>query len=113
MLPALVDALDLVTDLALLGLVGGRDELLSQLLQVSLVLTEQVDLLHAVLHRQVKGKKDTNSASFNSKHLDWIQQKPCSPVSKNKRNTSKKIRNPSFMWCHYVVRFHISQYSGF
>lgn len=57
MLPALVDALDLVTDLAPLGLVGGRDELLSQLLQVSLVLTEQVDLLHAVLHRQVKGQK--------------------------------------------------------
>lgn len=53
-LPALVDALDLVIDLILLGLVAGRDELLSQLLQVSLVLTEQVDLLHAVLHRQGK-----------------------------------------------------------
>lgn len=70
-LPALADALDLVIDLALLGLVGGGDELLSQLLQVSLVLTEQVDLLHAVLRRQVKGK-DTNSASFNSKDLDFV-----------------------------------------
>lgn len=56
-LPALVDALDLVTDLALPGLVAGRDELLSELLQVSLVLTEQVDLLHAVLQRQGEGNK--------------------------------------------------------
>lgn len=55
-LPALVDALDLVVDLALLGLVAGGDELLSQLLQVSLVLTEQVDLLHAVLQRQSERK---------------------------------------------------------
>lgn len=77
-LPALVDALDLVTDLALLGLVAGCDELLSKLLQVSLVLTEQVDLLHAVLHRQ---GKETNSTSFTSEVLDfvlcdilWIQQ---------------------------------------
>lgn len=56
-LPALVDALDLVTDLALPGLVAGRDELLSELLQVRLVLTEQVDLLHAVLQRQGEGNK--------------------------------------------------------
>lgn len=79
-LPAFVDALDLVIDLALLGLVAGRDELLSQLLQVSLVLTEQVDLLHAVLHRQGDGK-DANSASLD--FLDgvlWIQQKPRSPL---------------------------------
>lgn len=56
-LPALVDAPDLVVDLALLGLVGGCDELLSQLLQVSLVLTEQVDLLHTVLPMRERERK--------------------------------------------------------
>lgn len=49
MLPAVVDVLQLVVDLRLLGLVAGGDELFSELLQVGFILTEEVDLLHAVL----------------------------------------------------------------
>lgn len=52
MLPAVVDVLKLIIDICLLGLVAGGDELLSELLQVGLILTEQVDLLHAVLLRK-------------------------------------------------------------
>lgn len=51
-LPAVVDVLQLVVDLRLFGLVAGSDELLAQLLQVGLVLTEQVDLFHAVLQKK-------------------------------------------------------------
>lgn len=47
--PALVDLQQRATDLGLLGLVAGQHQLLTQLLQVALVLTEQVDFLHAVL----------------------------------------------------------------
>lgn len=49
MLPAVIDVAQLLVDLRLLGLVAGRDDLLSQLLQVGFVLTEEVDLLHTVL----------------------------------------------------------------
>lgn len=49
MLPAVVDVRQLVVDLCLFGLVAGRDELFSELLQVGFVLTEQVDLFHTVL----------------------------------------------------------------
>lgn len=52
MLPAVVDVLQLVVDLRLLGLVAGSDELLPELLQVGFILTEQVDLLHTVLMRE-------------------------------------------------------------
>lgn len=51
-LPAVVDVLQLVVDLRLFGLVAGCDELLPELLQVGFVLTEQVDLLHAVLKKE-------------------------------------------------------------
>ena len=50
-LPALVDLLQRASDLGLLGLVAGQQQLLAQLLQVALVLAEQVDFLHAVLWR--------------------------------------------------------------
>lgn len=52
MLPAVVDVRQLVVDLRLFGLVAGRDELFSELLQVGFVLTEQVDLFHTVLQRE-------------------------------------------------------------
>lgn len=51
-LPAVVDVLQLVIDLRLFGLVAGRDELLSELLQMGLVLAEQVDLFHTVLRKK-------------------------------------------------------------
>lgn len=54
-LPAITDVLDLFIDLILLGLIAGADELLSQLLQMSLVLTEQVYFLHAVLQGEDEG----------------------------------------------------------
>lgn len=47
--PALVDLQQRASDLGLLGLVTGQQQLLTQLLQVALILTEQVDFLHAVL----------------------------------------------------------------
>lgn len=49
--PALVDLQQRAADLRLLGGVTGQQELLAELLQVALVLTEQVDFLHAVLRR--------------------------------------------------------------
>ena len=49
MLPTVVDVLQLVVDLRLLGLVAGGDELFSELLQVGFILTEEVDLLHTIL----------------------------------------------------------------
>lgn len=49
MLPAVVDVLYLVIDFCLFGLVASIDELFSQLFQMCLILTEEVDLLHAVL----------------------------------------------------------------
>lgn len=55
-LPAVVDVLQLVIDLRLFGLVAGRDELLSQLLQMGLVLAEQVDLFHTVLMKKKHGR---------------------------------------------------------
>lgn len=48
-LPAVGDVLQLVVDLRLFRLVAGSDELLSKLLQMCFILTEQVDLLHAIL----------------------------------------------------------------
>lgn len=60
-LPAVVDVLQLVVDLRLFGLVAGRDELLSQLLQMGLVLAEQVDLLHAVLKKQHQRERSINA----------------------------------------------------
>lgn len=56
-LPAVVDVLQLVVDLRLFGLVAGSDELLTQLLQVGLVLAEQVDLFHAVLSDEASESK--------------------------------------------------------
>lgn len=58
-LPAVVDVLQLVIDLRLFGLVAGRDELLSQLLQMGLVLAEQVDLFHTVLMKKKHGRANT------------------------------------------------------
>lgn len=49
MLPAVVDVLDLVIDFCLFGLVASSDELFSELFQMCLILTKEVDLLHAVL----------------------------------------------------------------
>lgn len=49
MLPAVVDVLQLVVDFCLFRLVAGCNELFSELLQMSLIVTEQVDLFHAVL----------------------------------------------------------------
>lgn len=49
MLPAVVDILQLIVDLCLLGLVASCDKLFSKLLQVCLIFTEQVDLLHTIL----------------------------------------------------------------
>lgn len=88
-LPALVDALDLVIDLALLGLVGGRDELLSQLLQVSFVLTEQVDLLHTVLHRQ-EGREKTQTQH----HLTFLVVHIRAFIKKKKSFKKKKETGP-------------------
>lgn len=51
-LPAVVDVLQLVIDLCLFCLVAGRDELLSELLQMGFILTEQVDLFHTVLKKK-------------------------------------------------------------
>lgn len=51
-LPAVVDVLQLVIDLCLFRLVTGRDELLSELLQVGFILAEQVDLFHTVLKKK-------------------------------------------------------------
>lgn len=48
-MPALVDLQQGAADLRLLGGVAGQQKLLAQLLQVTLVLAEQVDFLHAVL----------------------------------------------------------------
>lgn len=47
--PPLVDLLQRAVDLRPLGLVAGQQQLLTQLLQVAFILTEQVDFLHAVL----------------------------------------------------------------
>lgn len=69
MLPAVVDVLQLVVDLRLLGLVAGCNELLSELLQVSFVLAEQVDLFHAILMRGTHNKENgmsTCSITFQS-----------------------------------------------
>ena len=51
-LPAGVDVAERPVDLRLLGLITGRQELLAQLLKVALIVTEEVDLLHAILHRE-------------------------------------------------------------
>lgn len=60
--PALVDLLQRASDLRLLGLVAGQQQLLAELLQVALVLAEQVDFLHAVLW-----KDETNMGMF----IEW------------------------------------------
>lgn len=49
-LPAVADVLQRVVDLCFFSLVAGCHELLSELLQVGFILTEQVHLLHAVLN---------------------------------------------------------------
>lgn len=63
--PALVDLQERPVDLGLLGLVTGQQQLLAQLLQVALILTEQVDFLHAILWKNVDNmikKKNLSSA---------------------------------------------------
>lgn len=50
--PALADLQQRAADLRLLGSVAGQQKLLAQLLQVALILTEQVDFLHAVLQAE-------------------------------------------------------------
>lgn len=66
-MPALVELLQRAPDLRLLGLVAGQQQLLTQLLQVALVLAEQVDFLHAVLRR---GKREgVNDACRRRKTL--------------------------------------------
>ncbi len=49
MLPAVTDVLDLVIDFCFFGLIASSDELFSQLFQMGLILTKEVDLLHTIL----------------------------------------------------------------
>lgn len=62
-LPAVVDVLQLVVDLGLLGLVASGDELLSKQLQVGFILTEEVDLLHTVLGVTQNGNEYLNECT--------------------------------------------------
>lgn len=52
--PPSVDFLQGAVHLRLRGLVAGQQQLLSQVLQVTFVLTEQVNFLHAVLRTKKK-----------------------------------------------------------
>lgn len=49
MLPAVINVLDLFVNFRLFGFVASGDELFSKLFQMRLILTKEVDLLHAVL----------------------------------------------------------------
>lgn len=66
--PPLIDLLQRPTDLGLLGLVAGQQQLLPQLLQVALVLTEQVHFLHAVLVKGQRQVKDGTKCLMFSSH---------------------------------------------
>lgn len=64
MLPAVVDVLQLLVDLRLFRLVAGCNELFSELLQMGFILTEQVDLFHAVLMEKQNKEEGISTCRF-------------------------------------------------